>query len=625
MQPTYLSLVQIFGAPARYTVPLFQRPYVWKQEEQWVPLWDDILHLAERVLATERGKPVAGHFLGTVVFEQAMTATGTIACREIVDGQQRLTTLQILLKAVEHVLAEAEKSVSESGDEASIKDIRVASRQIALLTANTAYAEDEEKYKVWPTNDDRDAFAQVMDAGGPQALPYNNSLMPNAYHFFFKAAKEWLYRASRRAVSAAALATALQRHVRLIVLDLEDVDEPQAIFETLNAHGTPLLPADLIKNWLLWEASRQNFKDIEKLYQTWWRPFDRDAEYWRTTVGTGHTARPRVDTFLQNWLTRRTQELIPAKHLYDRFLRHAEPRETEARTGCDLPGLMADIYKDGCRYREIEQPIGSSRFDTFLRRLASVGIVVFHPVLLALMGRPGSDASDRDGAAISLESYLVRRIVCWDETRGYNDVMLGILSAISKLTSNAPAATTITKELSSQSAEAYQWPDDTKFRNAWMSNKFYGGYRRVRVLMMLQALEEYYQREGVKGEPIVAFDFSEVQIEHVMPQEWERHWPLPSGENARIERERRLHGIGNLTLVTGRLNPTLSNAAWLDAPNGRKGKRNALDSHSKLQLNARLVKKWTAGWDESAIDERAGKLFEAARRVWPPPITTFGS
>jgi hypothetical protein len=135
---------------------------------------------------------------------------------------------------------------------------------------------------------------------------------------------------------------------------------------------------------------------------------------------------------------------------------------------------------------------------------------------------------------------------------------------------------------------------------------------------MLQALEEYYQREGNKGEPIVTFDFSGLEIEHILPQEWERHWPLPSGEGARIEREHRLHGIGNLTLVTGKLNPTLSNAPWLDGPSG-KGKRSALDAHSRLQLNARLVKRYPEAWNEAQIDGRASVLFEAACHVWPAP------
>lgn len=623
MQPSYLSLVQVFGAPARYTVPLFQRPYVWNQEEQWDPLWDDIMHLADRVLATERGKPVAGHFLGTVVLEQAQTLTGAISCREIIDGQQRLTTLQILLKAAEHVLAEVQARAVDANDEAAAKETGVAARQVAVLTGNTAYAEDEERYKVWPTNDDRLAFRQVIDAKDAAAVPEHTPRMAQAYHFFRGAIRTWLGDGAQTAARASALAAALQTHLRLIVLDLEEIDEPQAIFETLNAHGTPLLPADLMKNWLLWEAARQKLKNVDELYQSWWRAFDRDPNYWRTRIGTGHAARPRVDTFLQNWLTRRTHEMIAAKHLYNRFLEHVDVRQSNGAspTACDVPALMADIYHDGLRYREIDQPTGSTRFHTFLRRLTRMNIVIFHPVLLALMGRTGSDDADRDAAAIALESYLVRRIVCWADTRGYNDVMLSLLMALDTLGPGAPAAPVITKALAEQSAEAYRWPDDNRFRKAWTSNRFYGGYRRARVLMILGALEEYYQRTGDKGEPIVKFDFSGLEIEHVMPQEWEKHWPLSPGESARIDREGRLHGIGNLTLVTGKLNPTLSNAAWPDGANGAKGKRTTLDAHSKLQLNAQLVKRWPEAWNEAAIDERASVLFEAARRIWPAPPT----
>ena len=468
MQPTYLSLVKLFGAPARYTVPLFQRPYVWEKDEQWDPLWDDISHLADRVLATEIDKPVAGHFLGTVVLEQAMNQTGSISCREIIDGQQRLTTLQILLKAAEHTLTNVEQKATASEDEAAIKAARVAARQVAVLTANTAYADDEEQYKVWPTNDDRTAFRQVMDASDPDILTSYATRMADAYRFFHSAISEWLSLGQHVAGRATALASALQNHVRLIVLDLEDTDEPQAIFETLNAHGTPLLPADLIKNWLLWEASRQKIKDMHKLYQAYWRDFDRDPDYWRAEIGTGHAARARVDTFLQNWLTRVTIDVIPVKHLYDRFLQHAAPRHADGSDGppCNIPALMSDIHRDGLCYREIEHPTGSTRFDTFLRRLSQIGIVVSYPVLLALMGRQGSDQTDRDAAAVVRESYLVRRIVCWGETRAYNAVMQSLLAAISKIDVSAPAAPAIAKAFAEQSAEAYRWPDDDKFKNA---------------------------------------------------------------------------------------------------------------------------------------------------------------
>jgi hypothetical protein len=612
MQPRYLSLLQVFGAPARYTVPLFQRPYVWDQEEQWDPLWEDVRDLVERTLSAGAGKPVAGHFLGTVVLEQMMTNTGTIACREIIDGQQRLTTLQILLKAAEHVLTDANAEADEKADETSAKELRVAAQQIAILTANTAYADAEEKYKVWPTNDDRVAFRTIMDANTLNEASDQGERIIQAYHYFRKVARDWVRATPQVASRARALSSALQNHVWLIVLDLEDIDEPQAIFETLNAHGTPLLPADLIKNWLLWEASRRGLKNTDELYRRWWRAFDHDQAYWRAKVGTGHAARPRVDTFLQNWLTRRTRDSIPAKHLYNKFRQYGSSEGAP-----NVSSIMADIHHHASWYREIEFPTGSTRFHVFLRRLSQIGIVVFYPVLLALMGRPGSDNSDRDAAATALESYLVRRIVCWEDTRAYNEVMLNILSAIENLDAEKPAAPTVIDVLAKQSSQKYSWPDNNKFRTAWLSNKFYQSYRRTRVLMILQSLEEYYQKEGDKGEPIVSFNFSGLEIEHIMPQEWEKNWPLDA-EVSKIDRDRRLHGIGNLTLVTGKLNPALSNAAWL-ALNEKKGKRNALDEHSKLQLNARLVKRWQEDWSESTIDDRASALYEAARKIWPLP------
>ena len=149
------------------------------------------------------------------------------------------------------MLAEAQARAVAAEDEAAAKDTRVAARQVAILTANAAYAEDEERYKVWPTNDDRAAFRQVMDAADAGSVPQHAPRMAQAYHFFRATIRTWVDNGPHIAARASALAAVLQSHLRLIVLDLEEIDEPQAIFETLNAHGTPLLPADLIKNWLL--------------------------------------------------------------------------------------------------------------------------------------------------------------------------------------------------------------------------------------------------------------------------------------------------------------------------------------------------------------------------------------
>lgn len=183
MQPTYMPIAQIFGAQTRHTVPLFQRPYVWSREEQWEPLWEDVLGLLERLESRQGEASVASHFLGTIVLEQTTNPTGSLPRREVIDGQQRLTTLQIMLKASEHALADAEASAE--GEQAAMTSF--ARQQLAMLTANTAY-DPLEKYKVWPTNEDRESFRAVLDseaATGPKGEP---TRMVEAYRFFRDAA-----------------------------------------------------------------------------------------------------------------------------------------------------------------------------------------------------------------------------------------------------------------------------------------------------------------------------------------------------------------------------------------------------------------------------------------------------
>jgi hypothetical protein len=132
-----------------------------------------------------------------------------------------------------------------------------------------------------------------MDSDSPDVLKNAPTLLAKAYVFFHTAIQAWLHLDDARAARATALSAALKEHLRLIVLDLDDTDEPQAIFETLNANGAPPLPADLTKNWLLWEATRQQTHDLQQLYETYWQFFDREPDYWRGKSGTGHAARAR--------------------------------------------------------------------------------------------------------------------------------------------------------------------------------------------------------------------------------------------------------------------------------------------------------------------------------------------
>ncbi len=613
MQPSYISVMNVFTQQTRYTVPLFQRPYVWQKDDQWEPLWDDVRAAAERVL-NANGMQVSAHFLGTVVLEQTPNPTFSLPRREVIDGQQRLTTLQLVLKAAEHALEGLRPAVTK--DEDATRAVDIASRQIAPLTSNPAYAEEEERYKVWPTNEDRAPFRDVMDATVDAGPKLKHTLMAQAYAFFRDEFTKWL-KQDRHGERANALARALNDHLRLIVLDLDTSDEPQAIFETLNAHGTPLLPADLIKNWLLWEGTRQGL-ETATLYTDHWRPFDRDSQYWRAIVGTGHAARARVDTFLLNWITRHIREATSAKHLYDRFLRfieHGGARHDDGKL--DVKWLMQDIEADAARFRAIEVPAGRSRFDTFLQRLKVLDVVVFHPLLLEVMGRPGSDDADRDLIGLALESYLVRRTVCGMQTRGYGTLALSLLATVAALPADAPAAPALIAALSASPDGPDRWPSDDAFRTDWLHKKFYNNLRRNRVLMILRAIEEHYQALNRKGEPVLMFNFDKLEIEHIMPQQWEAHWPL-GPDVSREDRNWKVHGIGNLTLVSAALNKGLSHGPWT-AADGQPSKQKGLRDHTKLDLNARLLRDYPDQWDESCMAARAATLFDAAAAIWPSP------
>ncbi|TJW51963.1 MAG: DUF262 domain-containing protein [Mesorhizobium sp.] len=615
MQPAYHPLANIFGTQTRHLVPLFQRPYVWGKEEQWEPLWEDLSDLADRIVAAG-DRPVAGHFLGTVVLEQAHTPSGRVTRREVIDGQQRLTTLQIVLQAAKHAFGE----IIGSGNESAERSARIEMTRIEALTLNPPGYEEEEKYKVWPTNEDRAAFRQVMDASGPGDLAGTKTRMAEAYTFFVDSMRAWLGKGPREQ-RVPALSSALKDHLRLIVLDLDSSDEPQAIFETLNAHGTPLLPADLIKNWLLWQFARRNV-DAAAPYEQYWSSFDRNPAYWRQKIGTGHAARARVDTFLQNWLICRVRKSISANHLYDQFLKHAEPR-VSPDIAQSVHDLMNDIQVHGKLFRQIDQPVGRSRFATFCARLKPLDMSVFQPVLLAIMDRKGSNGDDRDAVAEILESYLVRRMVCGAQTRGYGTLAIELIDVIHAVDSGMPVAAAISKYLTEIKGTLF-WPDYKRFKSEWCSRVFYGYFRRARVLMILQALEEHYQTPGALGEPVVSFDFSKLTIEHIMPQKWQDHWPFEGDETKRVNRDRALHGIGNLTLVSGSLNPSLSNSAWKLAPqaDGRANcKSVALKAHSKLQMNAKLLDRWSNVWSEEQINERANALFQAALQIWPGPAS----
>jgi uncharacterized protein with ParB-like and HNH nuclease domain len=586
----------IFEQSRRLVVPLFQRPYVWKREEQWEPLWHDVQTLADRVLA---GKEVRPHFLGAVVLDQVRKPVGHMETRTIIDGQQRLTTLQLFLEAFSDLCR-------ARGDERHTVALLKLTRNDDPLSDD-----DDEDFKVWPTNVDRQHFRQVMEAQSPDALlslygkqvvnGQTGSHIADAYLFFHRTIDAWLGTIVEHVPERiAALYSTLREHLQLVVIDLANNDDPQMIFETLNARGTPLLPSDLVKNFLFNEVQKRDL-GLEVLYNKHWRHFDDDNQYWRADIGRGHARRARVDLFLQHYLTLKREDEVEVAQLYSSY------RTFALDSGRDARELLEELHTYSTVYRGFDSFPRESRRGQFFSRLTSIDVGTAYPFLLELFHRFGHLTEAIDETLALLESWLVRRTVCKLNTRGYNRLFIELLATLREDATNVPGR--VRAYLLSSNAESNRWPDDKEFAASWHETPVYEVLVRDRVRMLLEALE--MQRRTSKSEKVTLQE--KLTIEHVMPQQWTKHWPLPSegdDEDLVTERNRLVQTMGNLTLVTKALNPAMSNGPW-------SKKRHEIQKHSLLKLNSELAS--IENWDEQAIRARGDALLNLAIRIWPFP------
>ena len=584
----------LFAHPIRYEIPAFQRRYVWRQEEQWEPLWDDIERLADSTMDGERP---AAHFMGAIVLQQMEFPTGTMQRRLVVDGQQRLTTLQLLMDAIQEIL----ESRGHSNP----------AKRLSALVLNAEEFRDGEPdraFKVWPTVVDRIAFQHAM-SNDLAATKHAASRIVQAHEYFKGQSIQWLDKFSEedgeRDRAANALEAAVSLKLEIVVIDLGDSENPHVIFETLNARGTPLLQSDMVKNKVLHEAGI-GLEDDEgdatpELKRIW--PFDQD-EWWAQDVGRGLQRRPRIDVYLNHWLTLRNRDETKPYNEFRVFDKYAEEQTS---SGDSIQDVAEDLGALGSIYRDVEE-FRRKDIVQFLRRRNVMNVGVVTPLLLWLLS---ADLAPLNLANClgALESFLVRRVVCGYSARGYGALFVGL---IAKLAEASPdfANRIVVSYLGEQTAQAALWPSDRDLREAFIAAPLYQYLTRGRLAMVLEGIEQELRTSKAESQEVPAG----LQIEHVMPQAWYENWPLAEDvenkQDATENRNRLIHTIGNLTLVNKRLNPALSNAPWGD-------KRRALTKHSVLYLNKSLVNEGPEHWDEAVIEERSMWLHKCAIRIWP--------
>ena len=594
MQTNLQRPQRLFVQPVRYEIPAFQRRYVWKLEEQWEPLWDDVEHLAQSIV---NGNRAEAHFMGAIVLQQTQFAAGTIERRIVVDGQQRLTTLQLLIDAIQEVLEDRGHSDP-------------AKRLAALVLNGEEYrnGKPDHAFKVWPTVVDRVAFQHAM-SNELSATEYAASRIVQAHEYFKGQAEQWLDRfpdeTEERSRAASALEAAVSANLEIVVIDLGDSDDPHVIFETLNARGTPLLQSDMVKNKVLHDAGMGLGDDGSEASagerRIW--PFDQD-DWWAQEVGRGLQRRPRVDVYLNHWLTLRNRAEMKPYDEFRAFEKYADARLGEGDTIQDVAGDLGDL---GSIYRDIEE-MRRADIAKFLERRNVMNVGVVTPLLLWLLSADLAPARLAN-CLRAVESFLVRRLICGYSARSYGALFVGLMARLAADSAD-DADRILVSYLGEQTAQATLWPGDKELCDRFITAPLYQYLTRRRLRMVLAGIEEELRTNKAESREVPGG----LHIEHVMPQAWHPNWPLPDDitddEAAAANRDRVIHTIGNLTLVNGRLNSSLSNAPW-------DSKRETLADHSVLFLNKRLVNKGPDVWDEDAIEERAKWLHKRAVRIWP--------
>ena len=644
METKSITIKQLFTLERRFLVPIFQRGYVWTQVGQWAPLWTDIVDQAlivRRDLIRPSPRP-RKHFLGAIVVAADNNRLLHVSTSSVIDGQQRLTTLQVLLAALRDAIAPLGNAN--------------LSRQLMRLVENEGEWQDpDERFKIWPTNAFQDDFRTIQTAGSPtkvvESYPHTKKrkkLVPprpaivEAYLYFCTAIEDFLRGSDEPGIAPAdgttadpqralELLEAVQTYLQIVTIELGEEDDPQVIFETLNHRGVPLEPSDLIRNFIFLYAQRHS-EDPNALYAKYWKDFDDFAipagstiKWWREKERQGRLLRERLDLFAFHYVTYRTAREIKIGHLFQEFrewwngadggedAEASRPAESIERTA-SIELSRFKVASDD--FKSLLAPDVNTRLGAFASRLTRLDTTTVYPLLLWLCEtRKTIGDTEFEGILVDLESYLVRRAVCGLTTKGYNHIFLDLLRKLRR--AGPPKRESFRAELSALQGDTNLWPDDKRFGDALLASPLYTVLGPVKTQMFLEALESAL--DSNKSEPLRLDGF--LSVEHILPQNPKPgEWPYPpdvEGTSLTWQQLRPVltHSLGNLTLITQPLNSSVSNGPFKD-------KRPAIAAMSRLRLNAYWQKFSDADhWTEMEIGKRSAELAKLAISIWPRAVT----
>ena len=572
------KLQSFYQGNLQYEIPFFQRAYVW-DEENWLTFWE---HLTTELNAYESGKD-SEHFIGTIITKQKKSKNLSENVVELVDGQQRLTTISVFLKALHDTVKGDLPKLKEGIDK--------------LLWFEDSYGKVH--YRMKHSRIDEPNFIKVMEK--PEEITKEDtSAILLAYNYFKQNLEDFTD------IKRETLKQVLLQKVPVISMLLDANDDEQEIFDTINSLGVRLTIGELLKNYMFKETDLINLYDDK-----WLAVFENDEDqvnYWSTERSSGRVKRDNMELLLYCFLIIETKKEIRLDRLfkeYKIYLKEKSPKEK--RNFLIRLSDMANIFSLMPQKEELVEIKYSDREKRFFHLLENLEITTIFPLVLYLY-RHIEDKDDLLDTFEILESYLALRQICKFSNKNYNNIFIQIIRAFEKPineddeNSKEVSSKRLKEIIDSFTLDTNRFPTEIEVKKAFhecvLSNKQAG---EILYIIALKDIDSEYS----DSKTLSSKSFS---VEHMMPKKWEEHWYDASLDDlGKYQRNQKLKTFGNLTLITKNLNSKLRNQAWAN-------KKATLKEYSSLKMTTAFL--GLDNWDENQIIQRANLLAEKAIAIW---------
>ncbi|HWQ66435.1 MAG TPA: DUF262 domain-containing protein [Methanospirillum sp.] len=576
MKAAKSSVWDLYNGAKQYVVPLFQRPYVWSRA-QWEQLWSDITE--QYKLQADRPKEkIPDRFLGSIVVVREYQKN--LDKYTIIDGQQRVTTISIILAVIRAFAKER-----------NLPDLYTQITDFLLNSPRSG----EGQYVVIPTRVDKAALYHIFNED--YSFEYDSQIV-ECFDFFWRMIDE------SKDLDLNTLQQVITEDLCVVYIELDQGENPNQVFEALNYRGVPLEESDLIRNFFF--ASLESPDIAEAQYDQFWKPMEDRFE----------NRQELISRFLR-YFSMRTGETIRIGEIFERI------RKTYLSADPDIIRLLLrDINRYSDYYLRLispdsyaEQKFGSVDVLTHLIRLNTLSADSAAPFLMNCLAwndgvrNQKQRLSDQDLVRVLhlIETYLIRRSVCGRPDNGYEEVFGPLCSEMDSL--SEPLPDHLTRYLVSL-AEPYRMPDNDEFDDHLrFSDLYLPGENNSVAWVILTALEDFFssqnQADRIAGVDLFDDGPKDRMIDHIMPVHLSTWWRDHLGTECQAVHQDFLHRLGNLTL-------TLENSAILNADFETKKAWYALDNQ---MLNSSM--KGIRFWRRFQIDQRSGVLAAFCLKIWP--------